>query len=541
MLARSTVALFLGALTCSYVAAGCGGGEKDLFTGGTGGTGGEGATGGAGGAGGTTSSPICKPDAGGPYWLLETETVSFQVGCFTGLDLPGSDFELVPMPAGAAYDPATSTFTFTPGLDQARVFEVDIVAKSTGEKGRVKIGVADKWADPGNVPVKDPLLYGEEYGLPVLFLSPAPPTEDYSPATVVYKGHTYAAQAKLRGAASLWYPKNSFTIEFSKDDKFDEPDEAGGFEDKRKIVLISTFDDNSYVRQRLAYDLWNRLDPGHLQIQTYSAVVYLEGQYFGLYTVSDHVDGFLMEDHGHSQEGNLYKAVDHDANFDIFSLQNGGAPKGTLHDGYVKREGTPLEGEPGAFADLEELVQFVATSTSPDFLAQIDSRIDRRDFEDWWIFVTFAMADDSAGKNSYLYHDPMGPTGLFRYAPWDFNASFGQTWQTAREAANQTIEYTGNNKLFARFLQEPSIGTPLRARYDAALHGVYSKEKVLALVDSYVERIDASALRDEARWVNEYQNYGGWSWRTDFTTYPEEIAYLKGWIAARWQFQDNLY
>lgn len=69
---------------------------------------------------------------------------------------------------------------------------------------------------------------------------------------------------------------------------------------------------------------------------------------------------------------------------------------------------------------------------------------------------------------------------------------------------------------------------------------MYSK-KALALVDSYVERIDASALRDEARWVNEYQHYGGWSWRNDFTTYPEEIAYLKGWIAARWQYQDNLY
>ncbi|MBK8252816.1 MAG: CotH kinase family protein [Polyangiaceae bacterium] len=532
-------------LTAGSVLSACGGGDETLFTGGSGAgstsAGGGGAdTTSTGGSGGSTQSPVCKPTGGGPHWLLETETVSFQVECISGLDLPGTDFDISPLPSGATYNPDTQTFTFTPGLDQAQVYNLTITVKSTGETGTVKVGVADHFLDPANVPVKDPILYTEEYGLPVLFLSPPPPTEDYSPATVIYKGHTYTASAKLRGAASLWYPKNSYTIEFDKEDKFDEPDEAGGFKNKRKIVLISTFDDNSYVRQRLAYDLWNRLDKGHLQIQTYSAVVYINGQYFGLYTVSDHIDGFLMEDHGYDQDGNLYKAVNHDANFDVTSPQNGGAPKVTLHDGYVKREGTPLEGEPGAFADLEDLVQFIATSPQSDFLSQIDGRIDRRDFEDWWIFVTFTMADDSAGKNSYLYHDPLTPGGVFRYAPWDFNASFGQTWQTAREAAKKTVEYKGN-KLFSRFLAEPTIGDPLRTRYVATLHGLYSKEAIINIVDSYIKRIDKSALRDEARWVDEYQNYSGWNWRNDFTTYQEEVVYLKQWISDRWDYQDGLY
>ncbi len=549
MLRSPRAALALGLSLCSGTLPACGDAGDVHFGSGGGGSGAGGATttttdpGGAGGATGTTTATpsVCKPTGGGPHWLLETETVTFQVSCLTGLALQGSDFELGPLPAGAAYDPATATFTFTPGLAQAMVYEIGILTPSTMEKGKVKVGVADKWADPANVPVQDPLQYGQEYGLPVLFLSPTPASPDYAPASVTYRGHTYAAQAKQHGAASLWYPKKSYTLEFPKDDKFDEPDEAGGFENKRKLVLISTFDDNSYVRQRLAYDLWNRLDPQHIQIQTYSAVVYLDGQYFGLYTVCDHVDGFLMEDHGYSQDGNLYKAVNHDANFDTVSVQNGGAPKGTLHDGYVKNEGTPLDGEPLAFADLEDLVQFVATSDSPTFLSQIDARIDRRDYEDWWIFVTFAMADDSAGKNSYHYRDPLDPTGLFRYAPWDFNASFGQTWQTEREAAAQTVEYTWANKLFTRFLAEPTLGPPLRARYDDALHGVYAKEKVLALVDSYVKRIDKSALRDEAKWASQYKTYGGWSWRSDFTTYKDEILYLKDWLATRWQYQDSLY
>jgi spore coat protein CotH len=481
--------------------------------------------------------PACEPTGGGPYWILEGETVTFTVECATGIELAEGDISVGSLPEGAAFDPKTRAVTFTPKLDQAALYSPMIIVGSTGEKGYVKIGVADAWDNPANEPIKKPLAYTEEYGLPVLFLSPPPTTEEYAPATVMYRGHTYPVQAKLRGAASLGYPKKSYTLEFPTLDKFDEPVFAGGFKNKRKIVLISTFDDNSYVRQRLAYDLWNRLDPGHIQIQTYSAVVYMDGKYYGLYTVSDHVDGFLMEDHGLWQDGNLYKAVDHNANFRLTS--SGGQPKQTLHDGFVKREGLPAEGQPGAFQDLEDLVSFVATSSSPDFLANVDTWIDRRDYENWWIFVTFVMGDDSAGKNSYHYHDPKG--GVFRYAPWDFNASFGQTWQTARQGAQSLVEYKGTNRIFERFLDEPSIGDPLRARYSAVLQKQYSKEAVLALVDAYIAEIDASARRDEGKWQNAYQSYGGWSWRNDFTTYEQELAYLKQWIADRWAFQDAAY
>ncbi|HTN86158.1 MAG TPA: CotH kinase family protein, partial [Sorangium sp.] len=82
---------------------------------------------------------------------------------------------------------------------------------------------------------------------------------------------------------------------------------------------------------------------------------------------------------------------------------------------------------------------------------------------------------------------------------------------------------------------------PLRARYDEVLHGAFGDAEVQALVDGYVQRIDASARRDEARWGEAYRTYEGWSGRRDFTTYEEEIAYLKAWISERWQYQDALY
>ncbi len=481
----------------------------------------------------------CDPQGGGPYWLLEGETVKVPLSCKTGLELAGGEFTIDPLPAGATYDPATATMSWTPGLDQGAVYSLTITAK--GEAGAVKIGVADAWDQPGNVPVVDPSIYTEEYGLPVLFLynDPGISADAYTPATVIYRGHTYVAESKLRGAASLWYPKNSYTLKFAKDDKFNEPELGGGFTDKRKAVLISTFDDNSYVRQRLAYELWNRLDPEHIQVQVYSAVVFLDGAYFGLYTVSDHVSGYLMEEHGLLQDGNLYKARTHDANFRLIRADN--SPKATPHDGLTKEEGFPLDGQPGAYDDLDALVQFVATANDVDFLAKIDGMITRSEYEDWWIFVSLIMADDSAGKNSYHYHDPMSG-GPWRYVPWDFNDSFGQTWQTARKGFDaDPTGYTWANELFVRFLELPSIGDPLRARYGDVLKDIYAVGDVLALTDAMLAETAASARRDEGRWSDEYRNYNGWNWRNDFTTYEEEVDYLRQWIADRWAFVDAIY
>lgn len=475
----------------------------------------------------------CEPTGGGPYWVVEGDSLNFGVACATGLTGPGAELAVMSLPAGASYDPITATVSFVPDFDQAAVYRVALVVVATGEIGSVKIGVADAAGDPRNVLIADPLHYTEEFGLPVFFLSPGPSASDvYAPTTVSYGGHAYAAEGKKRGAASLGYPKNSYTLKFDGDDRFQAP--AHDFVDKKKLVLISTFDDNSYLRQRLAYELWNRMDPAHLQIQVFSAVVYVEGEYWGLYTVADHVDRHLMEAHGLSPDGNLYKAVNHDANFDTVSRQSGG-PKNTLHDGLVKREGLPVDD----YADLDELVGFVAQSSDDELRAGLGDRVDLRDYQDWWVLVTFMLADDSAGKNSYHFHDPLG--GPWRFLPWDFNHSFGQTWQSDREAADIHQEYRDANRLFDRMLAEPTFADPMLARYAELLSGPLEISALLDIVDEWIVEIDASARRDEQLWGAAYRSYGGWSWRSNFTTYDEELDYLREWLAARWSFQDAIY
>ena len=488
----------------------------------------------------------CQPTAAGPYVLMEGDSVSVRISCQTGLQMP-SALSFDTLPVGATYDPTTATLTWTPTLDQAAEYDLTVRAHPWNETAVVRVVVVDAWNAPNNTHVLDPVHYPEEYGLPVIHVATDPGLndEEYTPATIVYRGHTYiGSEAKLRGATSASYPKRSYTLKFSKEDKFNEPSLAGGFTKKRKVTLITSFDDNSYLRQRLAFELWNRLDPAHIRVQSYNAVLYLNGEYHGLYTVADHVDGYLMEDFGLFQDGNLYKARTHDANFRATTFETM-LPKATPHDGYTKEEGLPADAEPGAYDDLDAFLSWAATSTPEAFARELDSRITRKDYEDWWIFVSFLMADDSIGKNSYHYHDPTLPSSLWRYIPWDLNYSFGQDWRTLRVTAQATRPeggvYSTMNGLFERILADASFGPALRARYGQALDGPLATDGILGLFDAMAREIDASAARDEQRWQAQYRAYGAWSARVDFTSYQQELQYIRQWILDRHAFLSTLY
>ncbi len=469
------------------------------------------------------ASDRCRPTGGGPHWTTEGQAVAFDLACETGLALGSGAFTIDPVPDGATFDAGAGHLEWTPGLDQAAVYRIAIEATELGETGEVVVGVADAWDAADNVPVVDPTQYPLEYGLPVLFLSSPPAAEEpYVPVGVVYGGVEYAAEGKLRGASSLDYPKKSYILKFDGQ-RFDDPDSDGGFRNKRRIVLTSTFDDNSYLRQWLAFELWSRLEPT-IEVQSYDAVVYMDGVYFGLYTVTDHIDGELMRASGLSEDGNLYKAINHDANFRL--TNSDGGDKGTLHDGYEKKEGEPLDD----FTDLDALVDFVATSADGAFASEIAGKVELADYEKWLILASYTRADDSAGKNSYHYHDA---TRTWRVAPWDFNASFGQDWTTRRAGATPAEFYQWANRLFERVLADPALGPAFRQRYRDALAGPLALDAVLGTIDDYAAAIDFGARRDWARWEAEYRAFGRWSDRGDWTSYEEEVQYLRDWLTAR--------
>ncbi|WP_224242370.1 CotH kinase family protein [Hyalangium gracile] len=391
------------------------------------------------------------------------------------------------------------------------------------------------WGDtlPGCEALLSTALHAEEDGLPVfhLFLSPSLPEADGDQqARLVYRDRCHSVEVKVRGNTSRAFPKLSYTLTFAPSAPFEEPLLGDGFTARRKLVLISPFNDNSYLRSRLAFTLWNRMSPDHLQVKTGSMILYLNGEYWGLYTAADHVDRELLAAQGLNPMGELFKAVEPEANFSRHTSE--GSRKSSLMAGFEKKAGQPELG-PEAYESILALTEFVSGADAETFRAERGSWMETLDYEDWWIFATLVHANDSVAKNAYHYRSP-GAEGRWRYIPWDLDASFGQEWNTWRSAPELFADFADRNHLFARMLADPSIAEPMRERYRTLLRDELNVERVLGLMEQYARELAAAARRDEAHWGGAYRDFRRWRDRTDFTTHEEEIEYLRQWVRRRW-------
>ena len=456
------------------------------------------------------------------------------------------------LPRGASWEAASATLRWTPERDQAAVYPLTLREETTGETGTLKVGVAEN----GGAKIADPARYTEELGLPVVHLFydavEGLTSGGYRPAEVVYRGHRYVAEAQYRGATSSQFPggKRSLTLKFPDEDLFDEPVFGGPFLDRKRVVLISTFNDNSYFRSRLAFDLWNRMAPAHVQIRSYSAVLYMNGSYKGLVTVADHVDKRLMARNGIDKDADLFKHVTADANFS--RLNQDGSAKVSLHaransDEFDVEKKEGVEGA-DAFAPYDALVGWVYDADAATFRAGFGQRLRAADYEDWWIFNTLILGTDSMAKNSYHAYDRK-TGGPWRYIPWDLDATFGQNFDTTRTSPTSRMTFAGDNLLFRKMLQEPTLAGPMRERYRQLLRTELSEEVVQGLIDTYVKETAPSARKDWAKWQEWYRNFGNpaldpykqgagnfpnWHLRTDFNDYEGEVQYVRDRVHTRW-------
>lgn len=468
----------------------------------------------------------CEPQAEAKS-VTEGEIVQLQFVC-TG-DATADSWEVLSAPDGAAIDAESGLLYWQTNLASAGEWQIVVRAIGAGdESGSGTVWVVDAWDHPENEPV-NPLTYTEEYGLPVLHIAvPNDINRDTKvPTTVVFRGESFDVEIEYRGASSYYYPKLSYEIDFPKDHEFSDADQA--FDNSRSVAIVTTFDDNAYFRQKMVYDLWNGMNPERQQLLSMFAVVYLDGEYQGLYEIVDRPDGEWWEDYGFREDGNIYKSVDHAANF----YEEYGGPKSSVHQGWEKKGGLPEDD----FSDLDELLSFVIEATDEDFDAEIAERMAVEDIFDWWALVIFVQGDDSAGKNAYLYNDPLDPK--WHHAPWDFNYSFGQTWQTARVAPYSDFDFGSYNGLFARLLASDAHREPMRERFAQHRETVLDPVQLQALIDTYTERIDQSARRDWDKWGEQYRSYDGWNWRNDWTTYEEEVAYIRDWVDERAAFVER--
>ena len=244
-------------------------------------------------------------------------------------------------------------------------------------------------------------------------------------AAIEFNGETWEHVGfRLKGNSSLKssWGSGSIKLPFKLDfDEFeDEYEETRNqrFYGFKQLTFSSNFSDSSYLKEKLAADIFR--DAGVPSAQTAFYAVYLdygEGPvYVGLYTAVEVVDDTLIQTQFEDDSGNVYKPSGAAATFAV----------GTYNEEQYDKETNQDEAD---YSDLQALLDALHSNLrmtdAQAWRAELESIFDVDNFLQWLAVNSVMQNWDTYGSmshNYYLYHDPV--SGQLVWIPWDNNQSF---------------------------------------------------------------------------------------------------------------------
>ncbi len=260
----------------------------------------------------------------------------------------------------------------------------------------------------------------------------------------------------------------------------------------RRFVLNASWIDPTFMRNRLTMDMAREL--GGLSPRLSYRILLLNGEWHGLYAVTERIDKPWVKRQDFDKDGNLYKAENSLANF---------AAKADHLDGYEME----INGD-NPTADLASLLDILTytPTTYDDFEAEVAPWLNIEEFMGWQLVHTLAMNTDTYTKNYYLYHDTDAPLGhddhQFRVVSWDADATWGIAWD------GQTVDTTasawhGTDTFSPRLFSIDTYLGSYKSMYTDALNELFTVSGLHTRVAALSSTIRTAALADLEHWERD--------------------------------------
>lgn len=351
-----------------------------------------------------------------------------------------------------------------------------------------------------------------------------------------------AGLVKFRGGITQNYDKRSFSIKFL--------DEAGnkldvnllGLREDNVWILDAMTIDRARMRNRVLFDLWNEYSRtpyetkfgGRNGTVGQMVEVFLNGEYHGLYCLSDKINRQLLglkkvkvdeETSDVTVRGVLYKGEQWGtATMSMTGYKN--ARTDTVYwngwqldypDDYPSRQ---------AWQPLMDFITFI-NSDDDVFAAGYLDWYYRDNLVDYWLLLETFNILDMPYKNSFVSTvDVTSGDHHYLITPWDMDASMGQNYNGARQ--NTVCDIHRLDKDYMPFFSLiryniDDFYARLAARWKQLSRSTFAPEHVLALMSAYAARLDDSGAwgRERARWNKRPVALA--------TTAAGEFDYIEAW------------
>lgn len=348
---------------------------------------------------------------------------------------------------------------------------------------------------------------------------------------------SFDCKLRYRGASSLKYEKKSFAIKLLDSDGEDLDANVFGIRKENDWILDAMAIDRIRMRNRVCFDIWNEISKTPYKTDFdnrngtlgYFVEVYLNGDYHGLYCMTDKIDRKLLglKKAKEQSDGSVYV-------------------RGVLYKGESWTDATGMSGYDTSESFDEELwngweLQYPDDYPCYDAWKPLMNLIDfcntrnaffklhyRQHFYfdnlvDYALFIMGLNIIDNNVKNTHFSCPDINVNETFLITPWDLDCSLGGLYEGSHfDEYVKITNLTGNYLFYQMYMYNvDNFRESMKERWQELSLGIMSPNNFNARLDAYAKR-----FKESGAWQREYDKWNNNPVPLDL---DDELEYVKNW------------
>lgn len=348
---------------------------------------------------------------------------------------------------------------------------------------------------------------------------------------------SFDCKLRYRGASSLKYEKKSFAIKLLDSNGEDLDANVFGIRKENDWILDAMAIDRIRMRNRVCFDIWNEISK--TPYKTYFdnrngtlgqfVEVYLNGEYHGLYCMTDKIDRKLLglKKAKEQSDGSVYvRGV----------LYKGEAwTDATGMSGYDTSESFDEESWNGwelqypddypcydAWKPLMNLIDLCNTRNA-FFKLHYRQHFYYDNLVDYALFIMGLNIIDNNVKNTHFSCPDINVNETFLITPWDLDCSLGGLYEGSHfDEYVKITNLTGNYLFYQMYMYNvDNFRESMKERWQELSLGIMSPNSFNSRLDAYAKR-----FKESGAWQREYDKWNNNPVPLDL---DEELEYVKKW------------
>lgn len=332
-------------------------------------------------------------------------------------------------------------------------------------------------------------------------------------------------------------------------------------------VLYGPFTDRSLMRDLLMYRLSNAM--GLYAPRSRYCELILNGEYRGVYVLLEKIkrdkgrvavsELHSYETEGDSLTGGYILKIDKSDGEEVDGFNTAtrlpdGSTSGSFYQYHYPRPDSMVQEQKNY---IRHFIQtFETDMAKPGFADPVNGYpkyIDVDSFVDYFILEEISKNVDGYRLSAFFSKDRDSKDGKLHAGPiWDFNITLGNAnyydgWDTDDWEIDSLTEQCGNDFpppfWWIKFAHERNFAGRIRTRWQELRASVLATDALHTYIDSIADTLDEAQARNFELWPRPGEpGVGFWPVPAifyTFSTYQDEVDYLKSWISERLVWMDG--